>query len=294
MRDMAANYRSKYANSSTALNPDATAFGIAVQKLQSFILGNPAAQARYQSWENDCVLALKAPSASGRDEINRILLNALKSLVDLLKSLDGNFQADAEDVLSKMSKYFSDRDALLSDYINKVTFSVEYDNDRPLNQPSQSTAKIILSARPASFQFTANASVQWYDQLLQSTVSRIRDAQAALQFDRKIGGSTTAISPSLSAGYYYQYMVDKALLTLPATQFAPGTSIPLPGNASELLNTTGGIHLGQVKATFAIRNSGINFPIAITFSNRTDLIKATNVRGNFGITYDLDSLFTKK
>jgi hypothetical protein len=122
----------------------------------------------------------------------------------------------------------------------------------------------------------------------------VRDAQAAVQLDRKFGGPNSAVSPTLSAGYYFQYMVANALLSLPSTDFAPGTTIALPGSAAELLNTTGSINLGQVKVTLAIRNTGINFPIALTFSNRTDLIKATDVRGNFGITYDLDSLFTKK
>lgn len=117
--------------------------------------------------------------------------------------------------------------------------------------------------------FTGNASVQWYDQLLLSNVSRIRDAQVSLQLDHSFGRKTSTVSPTLSAGYYFQYMVDKALIALPSSALAPGTSIPLPGNASELLNATGPIHLGQAKISFSIRNSGLNIPIALTFSNRT-------------------------
>jgi hypothetical protein len=153
--------------------------------------------------------------------------------------------------------------------------------------------KFILSARPKAAQITANATIEWYDHTLKSNVSRLRDAQIALEFDHTFGKTDAQVNPSLSAGYYFQYMVDKALLTLPSTALAPGTSIPLPGNASELLKTKGSIHLGQVKVTFKIRNSGISIPLALTFSNRTDLIKATEVRGNFGLTYNLDSLFAK-
>jgi len=245
----------------------------------------------YLKWRKEYAQKLQQADP---DDFNRILLDALTKLAALAKQADASFQTDAEDLTSKMSTYFGNRDALLSDYINKVTFSVEYNNDRPANQPTQSTAKFIFSAQPQGFQFTANASLQWYDQILQSKASRIRDAQLAMQFDRKFGSSTSEISPTVSAGYYFQYMVDDGLLTLPSSQLAPGTSIPLPGNASELLNTKGAIHLGQVKVTFSVRNTGISFPIALTFSNRTDLIKATDVRGNFGITYDLDSLFAKK
>ena len=86
-------------------------------------------------------------------------------------------------------------------------------------------------------------------------------------------------------------MVAKSLLTLPSTDLAPGTSIPLPGSASELLNTTGPIHIGQGKITLSMKNSNFSIPLALTFSNRTDLIKASKVGGNFGITYDFSSLF---
>src|SRR5262249_44075286 len=102
------------------------------------------------------------------------------------------------------------------------------------------------------------------------------------------------LSPTLSAGYYYQYMVDNALLTLPSTALAPGTAIPLPGNASELLNTKGSINLGQVKVVFKVRNTGISIPVALTFANRTDLLANSNaVRGNFGSSYNFDSLFSR-
>ena len=192
-----------------------------------------------------------------------------------------------------MSSYFVSRDKLLADYVNKVTFSVSYDDTLPANQPNQSSAKFILSARPKIAQITGNGTIEWYDQILESNVSRLRDAELAFELDHTFGKTDAQVNPSLSAGYYFQYMVDNALLTLPSTALAPGTSIALPGNASELLNTKGSIHLGQVKVTFKVRNSGITIPLALTFSNRTDLIKGTDVRGSFGLTYNLDSLVVK-
>jgi hypothetical protein len=300
-REMTKNYQKQFSDKYKDAGADGVAFLKAITKItnplvlppsrDNVLVQNEDPNKEYRSWRKEYAEKLQRADA---EDFNHILLDALTKLTAIAKKADPNFQSDADDLLLRMSKYFGNRDALLSDYVNKVTFSVEYDNDRPVNQPTQSTAKFIFSARPEGFQFTANASLQWYDQILHSNVSRIRDAQAALQFDRKFGGSNSEISPTVSAGYYFQYMVDNALLTLPATRFAPGTSIPLPGNASELLNTKGAIHLGQLKVTFSIRNSGINFPIALTYSNRTDLIKGTDVRGNFGITYDLDSLFAKK
>jgi hypothetical protein len=282
--DLTTGYKKEFDKYQTQLSPLAGGFGDASNKMVKIIGDSPD----YKTWRHSYGVRLQEADPAAASSI---LLEALQKLDAIAKSADPTFQSDAEDLMSKMTTFFGNRDALLATYINKITFSVEYDNDRPTNQPSQSTAKLVLSARPASFQLTANGSVQWNNQLLNSSVSRVRDAQAALQLDQQLGKPSAAVSPTLSVGYYFQYMVDNALLTLPSSALAPGTSIPLPGNASILLNTKGAIHLGQAKITFKIKNSGIQFPIALTFSNRTDLIKASEVRGNFGITYDLDSLF---
>ena len=243
----------------------------------------------YQNWLEEYADQLEAAPAS---DFNDILRNALKRLESLAKEYDTSLDKDKQAYAQALTTYLGNRDKLLADFVNPITYSVEVDNDRPTNQPSQTSAKFIVSAHPNDFQLTANFTIQWYDHLLRSNVNRIRDAQGAVQFDKQFA-KDAAISPVLSAGYYYQYMVDKGLLTLPSTALAPGTSIPLPSNASELLNTTGSIHLGQAKVTFKTKN-GISFPLALTFSNRTDLIKATDVRGNFGITYDLSSLISKQ
>jgi hypothetical protein len=245
------------------------------------------------TWEAKYVTVLQSDATADKGGFTKALSQAVSDLVDLAQKADPQFKAKSDLVITKMSSYFVSRDKLLADYVNKVTFSVSYDDTLPANQPNQSSVKFILSARPRVAQITGNSTIEWYDQILKSNVSRLRDAQLALECDHTFGRTDAQVNPSLSAGYYFQYMVGNALLTLPSTALAPGTSIPLPGNASELLNTKGSIHLGQIKITFKIRNSGVTFPLALTFSNRTDLIKATEVRGNFGLTYNFDSLFPK-
>jgi len=264
------------------------AYALAVQTLLQKI-----PQAQLTNWEAKYVSLLQSGETADSGGFTKALSQAVSDLADLAQKADPQFKTTSDLVITKMSSYFVSRDKLLADYVNKVTFSVSYDDTLPANQPNQSSAKFILSARPKVAQITGNGTIEWYDQILKSNVSRLRDAQLALELDHTFGKTDAQVNPSLSAGYYFQYMVDNALLTLPSTALAPGTSIPLPGNASELLNTKGAIHLGQVKVTFKVRNSGINIPLALTFSNRTDLIKGTDVRGNFGLTYNLDSLFAK-
>lgn len=58
-------------------------------------------------------------------------------------------------------------------------------------------------------------------------------------------------------------------------------------------NTKGDIALGQLKLTVPMKGSGVKIPISLTIANRTELIKESDVRGNIGITFDLDSIFAK-
>jgi hypothetical protein len=238
------------------------------------------------------------PKTSSENEFKRVLAQAVQELIEIAKRQDANFSSDAANLLKNLGGYVGARDKALDTVVNRVTYSVEYDNNRPTNQPSQSVAKFIVSGRPSSSEkwlVTFNSSVAWYNEApTMSAVSRFRYGQAALQVDRSLTRTEASIGAALSGGYYFQYMADNSLLSLPSTALAPGTSIPLAGNASVLLNSKGSIHLGQAQVTFSIRGTGIKFPIAVSFSNRTELIKATNVVGHFGITYDLDSLFTKK
>lgn len=37
----------------------------------------------------------------------------------------------------------------------------------------------------------------------------------------------------------------------------------------------------------------MKFPITLTFANRTELIKEKEIRGNFGFTFNWDTLFSK-
>jgi hypothetical protein len=237
------------------------------------------------------------PDGSPSDGLKAILTQALVDLIAVAKKNEPDFDKLTETFLTAMGTYFGDRDRAVETLLNRVTFSLEYDNDHPLNQPTQSTAKFIVSARldaAGKHQFTFNSSASWYDQAPpQAAVRRFRDAQAALQFDFAITPDSSRVGASFSAGYYFQWMADNALLSIPSGDLAPGTSIALPGDASVLLGTKGTISIGQIEVAFTFKN-GLKLPIAISYANRTDLLKANTVRGHFGLNYDLGSLFAGK
>jgi hypothetical protein len=287
--ELAKNYKAQF---NETVGKTAAAYGKSVNQFVTDLMTKIPSD-DLTAWQNRYVDRLRSPEAADQGGLTKVLSDAVRDLAALAEKADPQIKQASDLVVANMSSYFVSRDKLMNDYVNKMTFSISYDDAYPANQPHQSSAKFILSAKPSFAQVTANGTVEWYDQLLKSNVSRLRDAQFAIQFDHTYGTVNSQISPTLSAGYYYQYMVDNGLLTLPSTALAPGTTIALPGNASELLNTKGSVHVGQAKVTFKIKNSGVTIPLALTFSNRTDLIKASSVHGNFGLSYDLDSLFTR-
>ena len=60
------------------------------------------------------------------------------------------------------------------------------------------------------------------------------------------------------------------------------------------VNQPGNMGVFQAKYTVPVGDSGIQVPISFTASNRTELIKERELRGNIGITFDLDKLLVQK
>ncbi len=250
----------------------------------------------YLKYIKDALDQLQNTNVYDTDPKVDVILTTLKiNIADLI-----NQKAPAtlafQTYTSAENVYRGARDAALSAVLYKWSGSLEYNYNRLPSQPDESDFKAIYSYRNDTnedkiLQVTANAGATIYNSTVGSSTSRIRSSQAAFQLDYTVTSPSSKIQTVVSGGYYFQYMVANGLLTLPATQLAPGTAIPLPNNASELLNTTGPIHIGQGKVTLNVKGTSVSIPLALTFSNRTDLIKASKVGGNFGITYDFSSLF---
>ena len=76
----------------------------------------------------------------------------------------------------------------------------------------------------------------------------------------------------------------------------PKNAIPLStGSASTTTDAAlkGDLLIGQAKLTFPVKGSGVKIPLSFSVANRTELIKERDVRGNIGITFDLDTIVSK-
>ena len=58
-------------------------------------------------------------------------------------------------------------------------------------------------------------------------------------------------------------------------------------------DTKGTIGVFQLKATVPIAEGGLQIPISITWANRSELNKEKFVRGQVGMTFDLDAMIAR-
>lgn len=203
------------------------------------------------------------------EQLSQVPQDLSDTTVSELRSFDTRFKA-----------WLDARQGILDKIAKAPIVSFDYTNDRPLNAPSLSKFNLIgeLGFGPR-LDLTFNGALTMFNSKPTTPgVSRIRDFQFATQFDVPFGELGMGIGkPVLSfAGRYERLMAD-------ATTFA-GTTVP---------NTQGDIRVGQIKLVIPIKNSGVRIPISFSFANRTELLKEKELRGNFGFTFDLDTLFAK-
>jgi hypothetical protein len=139
-------------------------------------------------------------------------------------------------------------------------------------------------------QLTANFTTSIYASLpAGATYGRLRDFQLSGEFDKPFGGTPDEPRGTWSVAAYGQYQYDPTVLNITAGNLAPGTNISLPGDAQVLLGTAGWLGVAQGKLTINLKK-GLSIPVAVKWSNKTDLLPGNDVRGQVGISYDLSAL----
>jgi hypothetical protein len=139
-------------------------------------------------------------------------------------------------------------------------------------------------------QLTANFTTSIYASLpAGAAYGRLRDFQLSGEFDKPFGGTPDEPRGTWSLAGYGQYQYDPTVLNITAGNLAPGTNIALPGDAQVLLGTAGWLGVAQGKVVINLKK-GLNIPVALKWSNKTDLLKGSDVRGQIGLSYDLSAL----
>jgi hypothetical protein len=175
--------------------------------------------------------------------------------------------------------YLEEKKRILDRIARGTLVTFEYTNYREPKAPDLSNLRFIVEkGTVGGFDITGNGSLTFFNKRpVGPGTERIRDFDFTAQLDKRLP-DTMGLGPStFSLSAKYQRLVSNAVAF-------DGTVLP---------NTKGDIAAAQIKLTIPIKDSGVKVPFSITFANRTELVREKEVRGNFGFTFDLDTLFAK-
>ncbi len=179
--------------------------------------------------------------------------------------------------------YTTAKNSLLDKIAKGKLFTLDYTNTRAVSAPDTSNFNFIAATGTGSrVDLTANGSFTLFHKrpLAASPTSprpgRFRDFQFAGQVLVPFKVGDLGQFDFWFSGRYERLLGD-------ASTAAGGT---MPG-------TRGDIAIGQFGLNVPITSLGIKFPISLTFANRTELVKEREIRGNFGFTFNWDTLLSK-
>ena len=168
--------------------------------------------------------------------------------------------------------------------------TVEYDFNRPTNQPVTHDFKIIYAHDfGLRGMVTVNGAVSFYDALpAGARYGRLHYGQISTEYDRTLSGRDKPLQTQLSLAGYWQYQPNPSILDIPEGTVAPGTNIPLPNGTQEFVGTAGSLWVTQAKLTIK-GSGGINVPIGVSWSNKTDLLQGSRIGAQIGLSYNFSS-----
>ena len=257
----------------------------------------------FDSWQTTTNQELKA--AKTKTALYSIWNKESESLVQTLLTKDGKPRPDAQDLLqhardflAASSVYRLAEDQLVKCIAEKPVLTFEYNNNRPASQTPNSTFRLIFDKGFAkNWSVAANGAFAIYDSQPSSSVpgaGRLRDVQAGMQVGYNLGSFPFLGAAGLSGTYYFQDQISPAILNVTPSMPLPGITITgLSSSATQVFAKKGNISIAQLKLELGPGQSSVRFPIAVSYSNRTELITKPEWRGQLGISYDFDSLFTK-
>jgi hypothetical protein len=159
-------------------------------------------------------------------------------------------------------------------------------------QPETNDLKLIYAYNFKSMgMLTFNGAASLYAGALPAGAKygRLHYGQVSGQYDRTLTSKTSSLQGQLSLAGYWQYQPEPSVLNIPAGTVAPGTNIPLPNGTQEFVGTAGSLWVTQAKITLK-GAGGINIPIGVSWSNKTDLLIGSKVGAQIGLSYNFASL----
>lgn len=252
----------------------------------------------YDQWYDEAFKALKNVNLQEPGALESTWRQQVDRYLDTVEKANPKVTEAAVAFIQAMSLYDFEQRSFVEAVANKPVVTLEYDNNRPVGQSPTSSIRLIFDKGfKNGVSLTANGAFALYNSTPPQNipgVNRLRDAQFALQVQKDLGTLSLLGAAAVSGTYYFQYQNSPAILNV-----APGTPLPgitltgLPANATQVFAQKGNLHVGQLRLVLGAAQSSVRFPLAISYSNRTELIPKPAWKAQLGISYDFDSLFTK-
>jgi hypothetical protein len=247
-----------------------------------------AALARAQAIYDDLPRAALADSSGAK--LKEAFSNYWASVVTSDVKQDANLRSTVAKVVQDRAIYRQAWFQALTDAVG-VLLTFEYHYNHPLDQPYTNDFKIIYAYNfGATGMLTFNGAVSLYGAIpVGAKYGRVRYGQVSAEYDRTMTGQGKSLQTQLSLAGYWQYQPDPSVLDIPAGTVAPGTNVPLPNGTQEFVGTAGSLWVTQAKLTIKAAG-GINVPLGVSWSNKTDLLQGSRVGAQVGISYNFSSL----
>jgi|GEM_PF-6645622 len=232
----------------------------------------------------------------GRTQAKRLLLEAAEDLISMLRA-NGAIRGKLAYALPTFDTFVRAERALWDQLSYDWVVSAEYSYRRPdisvegiegfvmmgERPPSLHTARLIASKgiSKANVDFTLNASSSWFGEARPGMQGLWRDAQ--------VSGDAKFILKEIPD--YGSPVFSIAALWMRLRQRPLGINISAFNDAE--INEPGNIGILQAKLELPTTNAALKIPISFTYASRTELVKESDVRGQIGITLNLDSFFAK-
>jgi len=209
----------------------------------------------------------------------------------VLKSPPAKLQSATGTYLGNLAKLRQAYREALKDVAGNM-FSAQYAFNKPLNQPETHDITLIYTkdfGQYGSLDFNGGFSIYGGTLPAGAKYGRIHFGQASGEYDRNLNPTSNSLQSQLSLAGYWQYQPEPSVLNIPAGTVLPGTTIPIPNGIQEFVGTKGSLWVTQGKVTIK-GPDGVNIPLGVSWSNKSDLLQGTKVGAQVGLSYNFSSL----
>jgi hypothetical protein len=224
-----------------------------------------------RAWLEDARTAIASATDDSLESVVRAQFDNLERI---------NLSLPVRNAVNNFTTAFSDyrqkREALLNIVANGPIFTVDYTNNRRPGLIDTSNLNLIYSTGVAEGRasFTFNGAATLFNSSPGAGMSRFRDFDFSTQLDIPFGDPRGFGQFDLSFAGQYKRLVEDEMMS-------NGTTMKTKGDIGTL----------NLKLEVPIRNLGIKFPLALTYSNRTEFDLRKQLRANFGFAFDPDTLY---